>query len=57
MELPSIIQNTIDKTPKIKIKKDTVAQELQHLSEEKNISYEMAIYLLGFSPYIGFQKN
>lgn len=49
--IESVIQDAVAVTPE-----DTVMQELQELASEKNISVPMAIYLLGFSTYTGFNN-
>ena len=51
--LPSVIERVIANA-EIKIPKDTVIDQLRKTADEKHISMAMAIYLLGFSSYIGF---
>ena len=53
--LPEVIEKVIH-TSETKIPKDTVISTLQSIADERNISMAMAIYLLGFEEYTGFQR-
>ena len=55
MVLPEVIESVVMNAD-IKTPKDTVMQELQNVADSQGISIAMAIYLLGFSSYIGFNK-
>lgn len=56
MALPKIIEKVMSSSDKISTPKDTVFQELKRRQKEDGISFEMAIFLLGFSDYIGFHQ-
>lgn len=53
MVLPSVIESVVADAD-IRTPNDTVMQELQTIAEEQGVSVAMAIYMLGFSSYIGF---
>lgn len=55
MVLPNVIEAVVN-TAAIKIPDDTVMQGLQDIAETQGGSIAMAIYLLGFSTYNGFDK-
>ncbi len=66
MELPVMIDKVVNEGQNISVPHDTVYQELQKITElfikdiedTEEISTAMAIYMLGFSSYIGFaQRN
>lgn len=40
----------------IKQQKDSVFEELIKIQQDKSISFEMSLYLLGFCEYSGFIK-
>lgn len=54
MVLPSVIQEVVLNTDAVTVPHDTVIEELQHIADEKNGSFALALYLLGFASYIGF---
>ena len=55
MVLPEVIDSVVVNAD-IKTPKDTVMQELQNVADSQGVSIAMAIYMLGFSGYIGFTK-
>lgn len=55
MVLPNVIEAVVN-TAAIKIPDDTVMQGLQDIAETQGGSIAMAIYLLGFSTYNGFNQ-
>lgn len=62
MELPNTIKKVVDNSEKL-VPHDTVMDEIVEISKEKsnicdeNTAIAMAIYMLGFSTYNGFEKN
>lgn len=61
MVLPSIIQKAVDDLEGAIVPHDTVIDELKALAENQNIEDEnlsvaMAVYMLGFGSYNGFQE-
>ncbi|MDY6268304.1 MAG: Eco47II family restriction endonuclease [Selenomonadaceae bacterium] len=62
MMLPSIIRSVIASSVETKIPKDTAYQELVAMTKkfgtaDEELSMAMAVYLLGFSTYQGFQSS
>jgi hypothetical protein len=57
MVLPDIIENVIRSSNEITTPQDTVLAELQKIADDNNVSFAMAIYMLGFSSYIGFSNE
>ena len=55
--LPDVIEEVVSADASSILPQDTVIDELKALAEEKHISFAMAIYLLGFQSYIGFQEH
>jgi len=55
MVFPGVIESVVN-TADIKIPNDTVMQELQNIANDKGVSIAMAIYMLGFSTYNGFEQ-
>lgn len=53
MLLPEVIASSVGEG-EITIPKDSVYTELNSITEDKNISFTMAVYLLAFSTYKGF---
>ena len=53
--LPSVIEKVIENS-EIKIPDDTVIGELMKIADEKKISMAMAVYMLGFGEYSGFNS-
>ena len=51
--LPEVIERVIENA-EITIPKDTVLEELQSIADKRQVSMAMAVYLLGFPEYIGF---
>ncbi|GBG96264.1 Eco47II family restriction endonuclease [Lactococcus termiticola] len=56
MVLPNIIKQVVSAADKLETPKDTVLEELKAISEKQDISIELAVYLLGFESYNGFNK-
>ena len=54
MVLPSVIQEVVATANAIQVPHDTVIEELQHIADEKDGSFAMALYMLGFESYLGF---
>ena len=54
MALPSVIEEVVARTDSVMVPKDTVIEELQNIAEEKNGSFVLALYMLGFDSYLGF---
>lgn len=55
MVLPEVIESVVADAD-IRTPNDTVMQELQAIAESQGVSIAMAIYMLGFSSYIGFSN-
>ena len=51
--LPEVIERVIENA-EITIPKDTVLEQLQAIADKRQVSMAMAVYLLGFPEYIGF---
>lgn len=62
MALPNVIEKVVNENgEEINVPKDTVLDELKNLSEKiggnsEDLSMAMAVYMLGFSTYIGFKN-
>lgn len=54
--LPDIIDEVLNESPELKLQEDIVLEELTKYEESKNVSREIAFYLLGFSGYKGFPQ-
>ncbi len=54
MALPAVIQEVVSDADNISVPCDTVIEELQQIADEKNGSFALALYMLGFESYIGF---
>lgn len=54
MALPSVIQEVISDAGNAFVPHDTVMEELQHIADEKDGSFALALYMLGFESYLGF---
>ena len=54
--LPEVIERVIENA-EITIPKDTVLEELQAIADKRQVSMAMAVYLLGFPEYIGFNEK
>lgn len=62
MELPNTIEKVVSNDKSITIPRDTVFEELSVIANKMNfenhdLSMSMAIYMLGFSTYQGFQQT
>lgn len=61
MVLPEVIKSVVAKGGDVKVPHDTVAEELKKIAEisgekSENLAMALAVYMLGFSSYIGFSK-
>ncbi|EAD0635350.1 TPA: Eco47II family restriction endonuclease [Listeria monocytogenes] len=56
MTLPSIIAKVLSNSTDVAAPKDIVFKELLEMSAEKDISFVLAIYMLGFEDYSGFKQ-
>lgn len=61
MVLPKVIKSVVAKGGDVKAPHDTVAEELKKIAEisgekSENLAMALAVYMLGFSSYIGFSK-
>lgn len=61
MVLPSVIEKAVKELEGSIVPNDTVVEELRELAiqknnESENLSIAMAVYMLGFGSYIGFEK-
>jgi len=54
MVLPSVIQDVVSNSSTISVPHDTVLEELQKIADQKNGSFALALYMLGFETYHGF---
>ncbi|MEG1346376.1 MAG: Eco47II family restriction endonuclease, partial [Acidaminococcaceae bacterium] len=54
MVLPDVIEEVVKTSAASTIPHDTVIEELQEIASSREISFAMAIYMLGFSSYTGF---
>lgn len=62
MVLPEVINTVVNEDGKVSIPNDTVIQELENLStlfddKTNELSMAMAVYLLGFNSYMGFNHT
>ncbi len=57
MVLPEIIEKVVKESKDILIPHDTVLEELEKIANSRKISLAMAIYMLGFSSYNGFNAK
>lgn len=57
MTLPAYIEQALSREEEIALPKDSVLGELQDLAERENGSLLLALYMLGFSSYLGFQNK
>lgn len=53
MVLPNAIKNLLETSAAVALPKDTVFDELKNLSTN---SFELALYILGFETYAGFNE-
>lgn len=56
LQLPTIIENILAKSDESLAPKDTVFDELNDIAKKDEIPIALAMYMLGFSDYIGFKK-
>lgn len=52
--LPEVIEDVVSKSESIVRSKDTVIDQLNEMARAKNVSFSMALYMLGFKDYNGF---
>jgi hypothetical protein len=57
MLLPEIIEKVLSSSTDVSAPEDLVFEELLEASNNENISFVLAIYMLGFEGYMGFRKN
>jgi hypothetical protein len=55
--LPAVIDKVIESVKAIKIPKDTVITELKQIADNENGSFALALYMLGFKNYLGFDNT
>jgi len=55
MVLPGVIEKAVSSTAASVVPEDSVISELNELAHAKNGSFALALYMLGFSTYSGFQ--
>ena len=56
MVLPSVIEDVVNSSNTITTPNDTVIDELKEIAESKDGSFALALYMLGFGSYIGFDS-
>lgn len=54
MILPVVVEEVVNDAKSISVPDDTVLQEINHIADTKGISFVMALYMLGFDSYAGF---
>lgn len=62
MALPGVIHSVVNEEGSVVVPKDTVIDELRNMAsayapQMKELSMAMAVYMLGFSTYMGFRKK
>lgn len=57
MVLPSIIESVISSANIVAVPKDTVLEELNNRAKNNNHSFILALYMLGFNSYLGFDSG
>ena len=62
MVLPEVIENVVSKLGSSTVPRDIVFEEIilnaeKEDLESKDLAISMAIYMLGFSTYLGFEKS
>lgn len=57
MELPSVIEDVVQNSPELAAPDDTVIDELRAIAEDKGGSFALALYMLGFGGYLGFNRK
>ncbi|HIT90536.1 MAG TPA: Eco47II family restriction endonuclease, partial [Candidatus Merdenecus merdavium] len=61
MNLPEVIEKVVNSSSDVKVPEDTVLKELQNIAkqignESEELPMAMAVYMLGFSTYKGFEQ-
>ena len=56
LQLPAVINEVVNGTTTLSIPNDTVFEELNHIAQQKNGSFILALYMLGFGSYHGFSS-
>lgn len=56
MALPPIIEKVVENSDAVIVPQDTVIDELKQIAEQKEGSFALALYMLGFSSYNGFES-
>jgi len=54
MVLPDVVEEIVNNLENISVPNDTVINEIKAAAKNKNISFVMALYMLGFETYSGF---
>lgn len=57
MLLPTVIENVVAKAAPGDVPQDTVIDELKQIAEQEKGSFALALYMLGFGSYNGFNKE
>ena len=62
MMLPGVINSVVNEDGMVHVPEDTVVQELRRIAglyteQSENMAMAMAVYLLGFSTYLGFEEQ
>lgn len=61
MALPTVISKVVNDSKDVKVPQDTVYQELVNIAEnlggDKELSMALAVYMLGFNTYNGFERR
>ena len=58
MVLPTVVEEVVNSSAASAVPKDTVINELQTIAEKEKGSFALALYMLGFGSYNGFNvKN
>jgi len=57
MALPAVIEEVVNSSAATTVPNDTVITELQTIADKENGSFALALYMLGFGSYQGFQGN
>lgn len=57
MALPAVIEEVVDNSDMVSVPKDKVMDELKIIADGRNGSFALALYMLGFSSYKGFENK
>ena len=62
MALPGVIDSVVNEDGAVHVPEDTVVQELRRIAglyteQSENMAMAMAVYLLGFNTYLGFEEQ